>query len=445
MLKGIFGFGKEGQAVKELRTQVAELQNSISILIGDEVVMRTTSRGNPYCTYQSAIAALAQKYEGTAEWGVQQARNVIDVRSAFIIGQGIKLTTDSKDKNSRELEFIEGLIKQNNLDEEMPQEFAKEAEIEGRCLVRLIPNIEKKQIDIRFISYSANKYTVTSSTNDYQKYEKVEYQTSSSKVVLNENEFVYKKFAGRIDKVNDIMPKVAMVLRHMEDLDKALYDWRQGNYFFGTPTPTFKCSTKEEVDKLYKTLKDVNWKIGKLLVTTAEFKLVEQSGGGITSIKEEITMLAKIISGATGVPVHFLGLPDLMSNRAVSTDLFEFINASTNKERHIWEGFYEEVFDKAVAMYNETFNSNLEPNLVKAKILSITEAKIDELARVWLPLYTANVIDLDYFLSKIPDADAEEIKKNQDARATKMLEQIKASEKEEFGEEEGAIEEGAEQ
>jgi len=412
--------------VKELRSQIADLQNSVSILIGNAT--ETTSKGNPYRDYKSAISALSSKYEGTAEWGVPQVKNIIDIRSAFIIGQGINIACD--DPEARELEFIKDFVKLNNLDEEMPQELAKEAEIEGRSLVKLIPNEEERNIDVRFLSYTSKGYKINTEPDDYQKYTEAVYLNSGSQVIIPSNEFVYKKFSGRADKVNDIMPKTAMILKQCEDLDKALYDWRQANYYFGVPTPYFKCVDKNEVDATYQKMQKSNWKVGKAYVGTADFKMVEISGSGLNSIKEEIIMLAKIISGGTGVPVHFLGLPDLMTNRAVSTDLFEFINASTNKERHVWEGFYEELFDKALLMANDKFKFGFRTGLVKAKINTITEAQIRQLVEIWLPLYTSGVVTLDYILSKVPDINIEEVKKSQEESSIKMLEALKRQEKE---------------
>lgn len=413
--------------VRELRKTVSELQNSISILLGN-VTARSSNIGNAYPDYKTAIQELAKKYEGTAEWGVLQVGNIIDLRSAFIIGQGIKLVP--KDKGSREYKFIQEFIEYNNLDEEMPQDLAKEAEIEGRCLVKLIPNKEKKQIDIRFISYSANNYKVVTATGDYQKYEKVTYQDveTKSEINLTDEQFVYKKFAGRLSKVNDLMPKTAKVLTQCENLDKALYDWRKINNLFASPTPVVECTGEADAKGIAETLEKIKWNVGKLLVIkNAVYKLVGADAVGTTALEKEIIALAKVISGATGVPVHFLGYPDLMSNRAVSTDLFEFINASCSKERSIWVGFYEELFNKALVM-SSAFNTGYKENTVKAQILQITEAKLQELANVWLPLYNANVIDLDYMLSKIPDADPEKIKKANEESAVKMLEAIKKQE-----------------
>lgn len=418
--------------VQALEKKVVELQNSLSVLIAAPDTI-TNTNGNPYRDSKQAVTELARKYEGVAQWGVQQARNIIDVRSAFIIGQGIRIVDkDAQEtgQKSREFEFIEEFVKLNNLDEEMPQELAKEGEIEGRTLVRLVPNPDKKNIDFRFIPYSVYGYEVVTDPNDYQKYLQVTYKDTKSHadVVIEASDFVYQRFAGRVSKVNDIFPKVGMVLRHIEDLDKALKDWRDINNLFAAPTPYFKCLSTSDAQALMEALKKINWKVGKMLVGTAEFSMVGPSDTGRDSLEKEIITLCKIISGATGVPVHFLGLPDLMSNRATSTDLFEFINASTNKERHMWEGFYEQLFDKAIEKANSSLRTNLQPGKVKAQILNITEAKVRELSEVWLPLYTAGVIDLDYMLSKIPDIDAAKAKQANQAEADRMLASVKAQE-----------------
>lgn len=176
-----------------LRKDIAQLQHEVDILISG-VEERKKYTGNPYKTYESAGTELAKKYEGTADWGAQQTRNIIDIRSAFIVGQGIKPVLSDKSKKA-ELEFIEKFIKHNDLDEEMPQEFAKEAEIEGRFLCKLIPNKDKSQVDLRYVSFTSTSYKIESDPEDYKKYLKVVYKDKNKKdQTLEENEFVYKKF-----------------------------------------------------------------------------------------------------------------------------------------------------------------------------------------------------------------------------------------------------------
>jgi hypothetical protein len=412
--------------VKEMRKEIATLQHSVDILLG-QVTERNT-RGNPYPEFKTAIDEVAKKYEGLATWGIQQVRNIIDVRAAFTIGQGIKLVQkDGSETKSREMEYIEEFVRVNDLDEEGPIDLAKEAEIEGRCLVKLFLNPDSKMVEYRFVSYQVNGYKIKTDAEDYKKFLSAVYRNSATQkdVSLATEDFVYKKFAGRIEKVNDIMPKVAMVLRQCEDLDRALADWREMNKYFASPTPYFECADLETAKKMNAAIKELNWKIGKAFAGVGKFLLVGMTDSGKDSLLNEITTNAKIISGDVGVPVHFLGFVDLMSNRSTSTDLFEFITASTAKERLVWAGFYEELFDKAL----KKANKNFAPGTIKAEILQVSDAKIQELATVWLPLYSGGVIDLDYMLSKIPDIQPGKVKKSLDAAQMKMVEDLKAQEK----------------
>ena len=423
--------------IKTLQQSLYELQITLAMV---ESTSDKSGTGNPYKGYEQNVLALGEKYEGVADWGNFQARTIIDVRSAFIIGNGIQVVeTDpvtkktiigKNQKYKKEVDFIEGFISRNDLDEEMAQDLAKEAEIEGKMLLKLVPtDKETKQIDMRHMSYSTYKYKVKAADDDYKVYEEVKYKVGGDEKTLKKKEFVYKKFAGRTDKVNDVISKTGTVLRQIEDLDKALRDLRQINNLFASPTPHFNCEDGAAAEELHKLLKRTNWKIGKYLTTTkTTFTMVGVDAQGIDALIKEITALVKIISGTTGIPVHFLGLPDLMSNRSTSTDLFEMIIASTNRERKTWVGLYEELFNRVLEMSNETFKTNFTVGVVSCDIPQITAAKLKELTEVWLPLYQANVVDIDYMLSMIPDADPERIKEAALEEAKRTLEIIKAQE-----------------
>lgn len=420
--------------LKQLQQTVIDVQVQLAAI---EQISQTAG-GNPYPTYDSAIAELGKKYDGVAPWGCFQTRTIVDVRAAFTIGNGVqavvvdpvtKKKLDGK-QYQKELDFINGFIDFNNLDEEFAQELAKEAELEGRVLLKLVPDTEKKQVGIRFISYNTNKYKVSTDPEDYAKYTQVDYKIQDKTITLTEGQFTYKKFAGRVDKVNDVMPKTATILRQIEDLDKCLKDLRTMNNLFASPTPHFNCEDQNSAKDLYKKLQEVNWKIGKLLVTTkAQFALVGADAAGAESLVKEMTNIVKVISGVTGIPVHFLGLPDLMSNRSTSTDMFEMIIASTNRERKTWVGTYEELFQAALQMSNEQFGTTFTLGVVSCDIPQITAEKLKALADVWLPLYTAGVVDLDYMLSMIPDADPARIKAAAQAEAQKQLDALKMQEK----------------
>ena len=408
------------------------LQNSIDFVTARaDNVANNGYTANPYKTPDLAIQELCSKYENKSDWGCGITSNIVDTRAAFIIGQGIqvKLKEGYETIGERELEFIDNFIKENNLDEEMPQEYAKEAELEGKWLGVLSWDESKKQVKLRYVSYNQTKYKVTSADDDYAEYTQASYKLNGQDTdkTYAANEFVYKKFSGRTNKVNEVTPKLAKTLGWVEDIDKALWGWRKMNRFFASPTPYFECEDTEEANSFYEMLKKVRWNVGKFLAGTAKYSLVTPETGGMESLKEEILAKAKMVSGTSGVPVHFLGLPDLMSNRAVSTDLFEAINASTSKEKSVWVGAYEEIFDKAIEMNNTKNNGNLMKGILEVSIPQVTSIKLQELTDVWLPMYLGGAIDLGTMLAQVPNIDATKVKKNieemndLDARASKLL------------------------
>ena len=428
--------------VQHLTTQ---LQHMSAVIFTSESA--NTNVGNLYKTAKAQIESLSKKYEAKDDWGNQITKNVIHVRTSFIIGSGITVTlkpenssvlvspspipnhnsssntiTPSQNKEGeRELKFIKDMIEKNNLDEELPLNFAREAEIEGRFLCQLIPDLDNETIRVHWIPWTQHSYEVHTKPGDYSIYTKVTWKTnnessSQREITLFPPEFVYATFGGRTHKVNDCPPHLGALLKQFEDLDKALYDYRKINHLFASPTPWFNCASKNVVKELDKRFQAVNWKIGKLLSTFGvdDFQMVSSDITGVTSIKEEISTTGKIISGGTGVPVQFLGMPDLLSNRATAENLLELITASTGRERRIWVGTYEEIFKKAIEMANDLLpgHAGMDPDAVKIDIPFTSQSKLTELVEVWLPLYEARTITLETFLSKIPEIDLEKEKAN---------------------------------
>jgi len=408
------------EEVEKLR---AELAHSLDILTNVDSAS-LAYRGNPYPTYDGAVRALSAKYNNKADWGCLQTRNVVDIRAAFIIGQGVKPFMKEKDKG-KELEAIQIWMDEFNIDEEVPQDWAKEAEIEGKflCRLKLVNDIEiaggdtflegrMKRIKPLFVPWQGTDYKIKlRAPDDYASYAEAVWKPGDGReeIVLNAPEFVYKRFGGRIANVDETPSKVASALGSIEGLDKALRDWREVNHYF-LPTPFFQCTTKKEAEAIQAWIAATKWNIGKAIVMAGEhsnYKLVGLPPGAMDSIKDEIVTHAKMISGTTGVPVHFLGLPDLMSNRAVAENLMELIGASTVKERRIWIGAYEEMFQKVLTLANNNLQTGFDVNAIGVDIPDISAAKIKELAETWLPLFVAGAISLETFLGRVPDIDKE--------------------------------------
>lgn len=409
--------------VTRLNKEVQELQHLVreSFKLEDETI---AYKGNEYTTYSSAVTAIAEKYNGTAKWGVLQTGNIIDLRAAFIINEGIKIVKKEDDADA-ELEWANKFLEYNDLDKEVAQEFAKEAEIEGKIALKLaIEKIKIKdekgnekddfQISARYVSWSDKEYMIKTDPQDYLKYTEMTWQPKDKDKpeTLNAPNFVYKKFGGRINKPNEAAPKIMKCLTQIDNLDKALRDWREIDRVFSSPILGVECKTKEAVKVTREALEDKNWKIKKMFVSTAKLYYAQFDIKGVESIEKEIMTLAKMISGTTGIPIQALGLPEFMGQgRATAENLMEFVIASTNKERLTWIGAYEELIKKAMMVYNDKVNAQmsegrkLDPEKIGVEIPVITKDQWDHLEKIYLPAAIAGKITDEAFQERIPGFD----------------------------------------
>lgn len=417
----------------------ANLQLSKDILSLNEQTKKYIS--NKYQSYESAILEIENKYNGTSEWGVIQTGNIIDLRAALIMSEGIKifdaegLPQDKKemqDEESDEMKFAKDFLDYNDLDEEVAQEFAKEAEIEGKILLKLFWDKKANMVSARYISWLSTKYTIETNPQDYLDYVKAVWtpKDSQTKETLEAPAFVYKKFGGRINKPNAAAPKVMKCLTQIDNLDQALRDLREINRLYAAPifTQIFK-GDRQKAKAAAEDIDEANWKIKKALTTTAdEVKYIQPSMEGVNAIVLEVTNLVKMISGTTGVPVHFLGLPDLLSNRATADNLMDLAYASTLKERKIWIGAYYELMAKAMAMYNDKMgiaqlSKALKPEAVGIDIPFVSAQNWAALEKVFLPLSLAGKISDELILSKIPGVDVKaELKKQKATKEEPIIE-----------------------
>jgi len=430
--------------VTKLENQVHKLQMLIKDDILSLVEKTTTYKGNEYTSYSQAITEINNKYNGTADWGVLQTGAIIDLRAAFIIGEGIKVVQKGEEDASIEIAWANKFLEYNQLDKEMAQEFAKEAEIEGKIAIKLaseeteiiengraIPDVK---ISSRYISWLDKGYTIKTSPQDYMDYQQLTWKPKDKDKpeILEANEFVYKKFGGRISDPNQAAPKILKCLTEIDSLSKALRDWREIDRIFASPILAVECPDTEAVKSTKEALTDKNWKVKKMFIARGKLYYAQFDMGGVTSIEKEILTLAKMISGTTGIPVSALGLPELMSNRATAENLMEFVLSATTKERQIWKGAYEEIIRKAMVMYNELIyqglsqERKLNPDRIKVEIPQITKDQWEHLERIFLPGCIAGKISDELFLEKIPGVNAEKELERKQAKEGSEFERIKA-------------------
>jgi hypothetical protein len=433
---GIINIMPGARRVAMLETEVKRLRSvQESMLIAGDEEQQAKYKGNSYPTYDKAVTEISRKYQGIADWGILQTGNVIDLRAAFIIGQGLKLTAKTEDAEN-EMAFAQKFIEDNGLDHELAQDLAKEAEIEGKMLIKLFAELtadpgdetkKRTKIMIRWVSYTQTKYKIETDANDYAKIEKATWKEEGKKAeTLEPSAFVYKKFGGRLNMPNDAMPRVGKCLTQIDNLDKALRDWREINKLYAAPTPDFECATAAEAKACNEWLEKVNWKVGKGFAHTGKFGYRQPDASGQQAIENEIITLMKMISGTTGVPIHFLGAPELTTKYgAANESLLELIDASTSKEREIWRGGYQELITKAMLMWNaESQLTPLDPTKVGVELVRITQAQWDRVEKIYLPMFLGDALTLPGLLGQVPGFDMEAEQKRRDEEEGKALEKF---------------------
>ncbi len=445
--------GKNEAAIQELVGMKNDLILSVNQLHQNYEDKNYT--GNRYKTYDEAVKEIDLKYKAEADWGCTLTGNIIDLRAAFIIMQGLKITKVQDEQNAdKTVEWIENFLNYNEIDGIMIYQLATEAEIEGKVALWVkLKNGEEYPV-VRFISWIDKKYKIET-TDDYLEYKKIYWETKSGGAKsLKAEEFVYNKFGGRIAEPNNAAPKIMKCLTQIEDVDRAMTDWRLINNLFSAPMLHVDCedaeAAKDVKDQLYGTGRDgssVNWKIKKLLIThKATADLIAPALGGIDSLKEEMISKVKLISGTTVIPIHYLGLLDLLKNRATGENTREVINAGTMKEREIWRSTWREVIKKAIIQANKhpsrvkkSDNYKLNPDAFRVDIPAFTDEQWTHLEKVLMPLYLANGISHRYLLSQIPNIDVESELKEKEEKDEAMFpsfgsEEESEEEKEDFKE-----------
>lgn len=429
--------------VTRLGKQVQQLQHLVRESFKLEEQTTISYKGNKYTSYPSAVVDIAEKYNGTAKWGVLQTGNIIDLRAAFIINEGIKIVK-KEDNADMELEWAKKFLEYNDLDKEVAQEYAKEAEIEGKIAIKLaIEGIKTKdekgnekddfQVSARYVSWTDKEYKIKTDPQDYLKYIEMAWQPKNKNKLetLKAPEFVYKKFGGRINNPNEAAPKIMKCLTQIDSLDEALRDWREIDRIFSSPILGVECKSKEDVKITREALKDKNWKTKKIFISTAKLYYAQFDIKGVESLEKEIMTHAKMISGTTGIPIQALGLPEFMGQgRATAENLMEFMIAATNKERLVWIGAYEEIIRKAMVMYNKKANAQmseakqLNPDKIGVEIPVITKDHYERLEKIFLPAAIAGKISDEAFQERIPGFDMEAEQKRKEKKESDDYERV---------------------
>jgi len=417
----MLGIGGWKKRARELELQLRKSQEYITDILtykAGEKAQNAYGSPNPYDTRAALVSELVRKYKGYAAWGNQLIQRLVDTRAAFTMAGGLKAVVKGPGDFSAELQFIRALIEANELNGQFGQQLAVEKELEGQVLLALDWDDQLGNARIKFVSWNDTHYEVRYRDDFYHLVDKVVYSDPATReeIELPGEAVVFIKFNARINSREGV-PTLSGLLLEAEDIDRALRDWRKLNQYFASPTPYFRTADLQEAKELFEQLLSpgVNWRIGKVFAGPAEFSLVEMSGAGAESIRQEIETKLKILAGGSGVPVQFLGFPEFMSNRATAENTMEPVALVSISEQRSWQRGFSELFAKAIEIRNRMrspLEPALEPEAVEPQMKFVTQAQVDRLIQLYYPLWQAGGINLKTLLGLLPDIDPEQETEN---------------------------------
>jgi len=366
---------------------------------------------NNYATFQRQVTGAYDMYEGRSSYGAELLAGLVDMRVAFICGEGVSITS----KNTATQKFIDDLIAMNDLNGERLMRFVTTGELEGKSLLELkkaskktgIANETKDFIKIIENMWVRNKYHVK--RDDKDELEAITYKGGDNKEVkVPLEQAVYVELGRRNWNNPDETPsRVHKILTQIENFSRAAFDLRKNTHLFGKAMPYWKTAVGDitGATAINNAVAKGDFQIGKGYAGPADFGLVEPSGGSGNAIIQDVTLALKCISTMTGIPVHWLAWPELMSNRATADNLMEVVVGATKKDRLIWEAAIKELVIKAMTMAAETKmleNAALNFDDITVRLPIVSIALMKQIVEIWLPLLQEGVVSEHDIINELP-------------------------------------------
>jgi hypothetical protein len=383
---------------KQIQSMVeGETQSILNIQIENILKTIYSKYTNQYITYSEQVKAIYDGYQSKKAYGSAMIADIIDKRVNLIVSEGLSITA----KKNQTQNFINFFIEENKLDGSNLIELVNISEMEGRVLTHIFPFVKKdnsKTVKTKNYRHYLKKYTVKAINDEPDAIEMKE-EGKDKPTIFRKEEFVYTHNGIALDY--DPNPCAASVLTECEFCDRTLYDLRFNNHLFGVTTPNIKTNDAQLADKVRNDIDDTKWKPGKTIIGP-EISFPQPPNAG-DNVAKELSLYLKKISSRTGIPVHWLGWTDLMSNRATSYDLRDFITMSIRDEKIRSREFIRDLILKSMimaveygvegAIYDEDFTVDI-PDVSMETVKMLNET--------WLPLYDAKLISKFDIQNKIP-------------------------------------------
>jgi hypothetical protein len=387
------GVLRSRQAVRNAQSRVQALTEAgrsiLTTAVTEFLSSVEASDKNKYKTYASQVGAAYKMYNGTADYGGDVLGGCLDIRVALIAGEGISLSAESDAVQT----YLDKFAEKNKLQGSRLTRMIEIGELEGKALLRLAPEGKKGSDDayikLSAVSWQATKYSVKVNDSDPEKV--AELKIGEKKLPLDSS--VYVRIGGSPADVEDTTNRIHRILTDFEYMSRAKYDLNKNTRLFGKVIPTWKTVDMKEARGIKRDIEAADFDIGNGFVGPAQMALLEPTGAAAEAIEKLFLLYMKIVSTATGIPIHWLAFPELMSNRATAENLTEVINAATKKERMIWEEKIKEAIEISRRM---AVDAGFEKNAILAGDFTVTLPFVSiemlkSIVDVYLPLEEAGL------------------------------------------------------
>ncbi len=405
-------FWKRGKIKKEIQALEEGQRDILTPSVTQAATTDSVVDENNYTSYAKQVETTYEMYNARSKYGSELLGALVDTRVALIGGEGLSVKVEGSAEAKR---FVEDFLNKNKLHGTRLLQQIQIGEMEGRNLLVMKPDQKKKYIKLRSVSWKNKAYTVHVDDFDVDIVTKITVKDKISgeeKPLASTNISVYIRIGGSIDRINETTNRIHRVLTQVENFSRSTFDLRKNSHLFGKTMPFWETETTQQAKSINNDVEAGDWQIGQGYAGPAKFSFVEPSGSAADVIIKDLLTSLKTIATMTGIPIHWLSWPELMSNRATAENIHESLILSTKKERLIWEESYKEAIEKAQILAVEKLNypqSILAPVTVKLPIISIAQLK--QIAEIWTPLWQMELVDKFTIQNMLPGINPYEVNK----------------------------------
>lgn len=408
-------FWKKGK----IKTEIQALEEGQRDILTPSVTQAQTTQSvvdkNNYSSYTKQVETTYEMYNNRTDYGGELLGALIDTRQVLIAGEGLSVVVDGTAKAKK---WVQDFLDYNRLHGTNLMEMVQIGEMEGRNLLLLWPDKEDNNIKARSQSWKIKPYTVQYDPRDISRMKRVVVTnklTSQEEPISNSKDSVVVRLGGSIDRMHETTNRIHKILTHVENFSRAYYDLRKNGHLFGRITPYFKTENRQQAVSINNAINAGNFEIGETYAGPADFSFIAPPADGLDVLIKDMLSSLKIIATMTGIPIHWLNWPELMSNRATAENIHESLILATKKERLIWEESFEELIQKAQIMAVDKLgqsNNIIADVEVNLPIISISQVK--EISEIWTNFWQLGLMSKYSVQNKIPGIDPMEENKRID-------------------------------